>query len=298
MSRKSTLAKETPVSPSPLVLVRDPILPPDKYPRLRNDFKSIEVQPDTGCWLWIGKPIDPADALSPAAYVYGLLNDPLTRGQELESLCGTEGCVCPFHMRIKAARKWGYVPLPREDPVILLRRALAPKKAPVVAETPEMPVQAPVVHVPVVAPVVKVEVPTVKAKAPVAPLVKKDPEGAVKLCIHGHEQILENLYVYPNGKRACRTCKRERDRRSRVNKEPVVVVAPEPVVVIASAPPEPVVAPASSEATDRIVGLCLRGHLQVPENLYVYPGGKRSECKVCKRERDQKRRVDQKAKRG
>jgi len=34
-------------------------------------------------------------------------------------------------------------------------------------------------------------------------------------CIHGHVYTADNLYVYPNGKRVCRDCARERQRRYR-----------------------------------------------------------------------------------
>jgi hypothetical protein len=37
---------------------------------------------------------------------------------------------------------------------------------------------------------------------------------------------------------------------------------------------------------DTIYGLCSRGHVQSPENKYVYPNGKRKECVICKRFRD------------
>lgn len=78
-------------------------------------------------------------------------------------------------------------------------------------------------------------------------------------CVNGHERTPESTYVYPSGKRKCRTCRAEGERCARSARA----------------------MPRSNE--------CKRGHTFLPETTYTSPDGKRR-CVICRRDWEANRR--------
>lgn len=94
------------------------------------------------------------------------------------------------------------------------------------------------------------------------------PANAVKThCDQGHEFTPENTYIYSDGGRKCRTCRRLQQRRYVEAKQGRPVIP-------------------RGEKTH-----CPRGHPYDGENLYVVPASGFRQCRTCGRENAQKYRA-------
>jgi hypothetical protein len=82
-------------------------------------------------------------------------------------------------------------------------------------------------------------------------------------CPSGHPYTEENTYRRADGKRECRQCIRERDRRRR----------------------PPTGRRALFDLNDQHPATCAHGHPWTPENRYVHAATGYSSCRVCSRER-------------
>lgn len=239
-------------------------LGPDAYPRLRFDKGSIKTEPN-GCWTWIGKEID----ISPALYVHGLLNDPLTRGQTLVQTCKTNGCVNPDHQRVRTSaqsswQSWGlrddllpWKPKKVKDKPKEKLRAPAP-----VIDEPEIEVDEPVVEVD---PIVAVKVAPIPAPVPEpkqAAVPTPKPLAVDRLATVLWEEHLATKRIPPPAAPV------------EVKAQPKPRTTPKPQKVAQPQLPRP------------LATVCKRGHALTPENLYFCAGGKRRECLKCKRMRD------------
>jgi len=245
---------------------------PEKYPRLRNDYKKIQVELN-GCWTWLGGDIE----MGVAYYIYGLLNDSIPKGSKILLDCGNANCVCPFHMQVQVPRfsydfrkTWAYVP-PMDPTRVVPQELQKPKRAPATPQLKKVVQPPPPKHVP--APIIVPPKPVV-----VAPVIPQPITPALPTCHRGHPMTPENTLSKSN--RGCRICKQARDREFAANKRFQKNNPGQPYV---PPPPPPV------------VKSCQRGHPQTTANQYVYPDGLKKECLICKGIRDKARKEKLKA---
>jgi hypothetical protein len=76
----------------------------------------------------------------------------------------------------------------------------------------------------------------------------------MQLCAHGHPWIEDNLYTYPDGRKGCRTCRREWHENNH----------------------DYLISTFSAKENK-----CARGHLAVPGNMYTTRKGT-VKCRVCR----------------
>jgi hypothetical protein len=182
----------------------------------RTDRPKWDVDPNTGCWLWSG-------ALNEFGYgitgskrwgylahraSYARFVGPIPEGLELDHLCRVRRCINPDHLepvthRENVWRSASCVLTP--DDVIAIRLS-----ADTIPELAERYGVAPVA--------------ISQAQSGLSWAGVPMPEGAVKSitprrrpthCKHGHEFTPANTRVEAGGKRKCRACCADRERRAR-----------------------------------------------------------------------------------